>query len=468
MVEGAKFTSGSLMRHVVVMSSTTSVGLVAVFFVDLVDMFFISLLGNQALAAAVGFAGAISFFMMAFSIAMGIATGALVARALGQGDLQRAKEVRTHVFVVGLVVMTIVSAVTWFNLDALTSLVGARGETQELAVRYLSIIVPSLPLMMIGMGGGAILRAHGDANRSMIATLSAAGANAVLDPILIFAVGLGLDGAAIATVLSRVVMAFMGIYPVIKHHGGFAPLKFQEFKDDLKAIYDIAFPATLTNLATPVGSAFVTRVAAEFSEQAVAGMAIIGRLTPVAFGMILALSGAIGPILGQNYGAKIYDRVRKGFDDALLFTGLYTVVVVAVLWLCRGFIADAFGAEGEARDLVFLFCGPLSLAWFFNGVIFVGNAAFNNLGHPFYSTWINWGRHTLGTIPFVWVGSLWFGAEGVLAGQMIGGVFVAAVSWWLAYRMFDQIALEDVPDLKGPAFVSETKAIRLFHMRKGG
>ena len=456
------------MRHVIVMSSTTSVGLVAVFFVDLVDLFFISLLGSQALAAAVGFAGAISFFIMSFSIAMGIATGALVSRALGQGDEKRAQEVRTHVFAVGLVVLSVVSALAWFNLETLTGWVGARGETQDLAVRYLSIIVPSVPLMMVGMGGGAILRAHGDANRSMVATLSAAGANAILDPVFIFGLGLGLDGAAIATVLSRVVLAFMGVWPVIKHHGGFAPLKWAELKSDMKSIYDIAFPATLTNLATPVGSAFVTRVAAEFSEQAVAGMAIVGRLTPVAFGMILALSGAIGPILGQNYGAKLYDRVKKAFNEAVLFTALYTVGVVELLWLCRGFIADAFGAEGEARDLVFLFCGPLSLAWFFNGVIFIGNASYNNLGHPFYSTWINWGRHTIGTIPFVWFGAQWFGAEGVLAGQMIGGVFIAAISWWLAYRMFDQISLEGVPDLNGPAFQSESKAMRLLHMRRGG
>ena len=464
----ARFTEGSLMRHVIVMSSTTSVGLVAVFLVDLIDMFFISLLGNQALAAAIGFAGAISFFLMSFSIAMGIATGALVSRALGQGDAERAKEVRTNVFAIGIIVLTLVSALAWFNLEALTAMVGAKGETQDLAVRYLAIIVPSVPLMMIGMGGGAILRAHGDANRSMIATLSAAAANAILDPLFIFGFGLGLDGAAIATVLSRVVLAVVGLYPVIKHHGGFAPLSLSKLRADFKPIYDIAFPATLTNLATPVGSAFVTRVAAEFSEQAVAGMAIIGRLTPVAFGMILALSGAIGPILGQNYGAKLYDRVRKAFSEAVIFTAVYTVAIVSVLWLCRGFIADAFGAEGEARDLVYLFCGPLSLAWFFNGVIFIGNAAYNNLGHPFYSTWVNWGRHTIGTIPFVWFGAQWFGAEGVLAGQLVGGVFVAAISWWLAYRMFNQIAVEDVPNLRGPAFVHETKAMRLFHMRRGG
>jgi len=456
------------MRHVVTMSLTSSVGLVAVFFVDLIDMFFISLLGNQALAAAIGYAGAISFFLISFSIGTAIAAGALVSRALGQGNQERAKEARSHVLFVGLIAMSIVAFVIWLNLYTLTAWVGASGETQDLAVRYLQIIVPSLPLMVLGMAGGAVLRAHGDATRSMYATLAAAGANAVLDPLFIFGFGLGLDGAAIATVLSRVVLAFMGLYPVFKHHGGFAPIRWAALKADLKPIYDIAFPATLTNLATPVGSAFVTRMASEFGELAVAGMAIVGRLTPVAFGLIFALSGAVGPILGQNYGAKLYDRVRRGFTDAILFTGAYVVAIVIILYLLRGVIADIFGAEGDARDLVYLFCGPLSLAWFFNGIIFIGNASYNNLGHPFYSTWVNWGRHTLGTIPFVWLGAHWFDAEGVLIGQMVGGIFVAALSWWLAYRVFDLIEREDIPDLKGPAFGAEGKTLRLLHMRRGG
>ncbi len=84
-----------------------------------------------------------------------------------------------------------------------------------------------------------------------------------------------------------------------------------------------------------------------------------------------------------------------------------------------------------AATLVFLFCGPLALAFFFNGVIFVANAAFNNLGHPFYSTGSNWGRHTLGTIPFVMVGRCWFGAPGVLIGQYLGGaVFAVFALFW--------------------------------------
>ncbi|MFZ1340844.1 MAG: MATE family efflux transporter, partial [Paracoccaceae bacterium] len=183
------------------------------------------------------------------------------------------------------------------------------------------------------------------------------------------------------------------------------------------------------------GQAFVTRATAAYGEAAVAGMAIAGRLTPVAFGVIFALTGAIGPIIGQNVGAGRMDRVRRAFLDALIFTGLVIVAVSGLLFVLRAPIADLFRAEGLTRDLVYLFCGPLALLWFFNGVIFVGNAACNNLGRPFWSTLVNWGRHTIGTGPFaLWLGGYW-GAQGVLIGQAVGGVLFGLLAVWLALRV---------------------------------
>jgi Na+-driven multidrug efflux pump len=176
---------------------------------------------------------------------------------------------------------------------------------------------------------------------------------------------------------------------------------------------------------------------ASHGEEAVAGLAIVSRLIPVAFGVLFALSGAVGPIIGQNHGAGRTDRVRRAFRDALVFAALVTALVSAALFALRAPIADLFGASGTARSLVYLFCGPLALAWVFNGAIFVGNAAFNNLGRPFLSTWVNWGRHTLGTIPFVLAGSALFGAEGVLIGQATGGVLFGLLALWLAHRIID-------------------------------
>ena len=104
----------------------------------------------------------------------------------------------------------------------------------------------------------------------------------------------------------------------------------------------------------------------------------------------------------------------------------------------RNVIADAFGATGIARDIIILFCGPLALLYFFNGVLLVSNAAFNNLGYPVYSTTLNWLRHTAGTIPFVMIGANWYGATGVLAGQYVGGVVFGLLAWYIGYRVIDK------------------------------
>ncbi|MGR3433751.1 MAG: MATE family efflux transporter [Shimia sp.] len=460
MAEQAKFLKGSLFRHVSVMSFTAAIGLMAVFLVDLVDMLFISMLGKAELAAAVGYAGAILFATSSFGIGAAIAAGALVARALGAGDEALARRKASTALTFGVLFGAAFAALVWVNIPTLATLIGASGETHALAVGYLRIIIPSLPLLLIGMTGGAILRAHGDARRSMTATIAGGLVNAILDPILIFGLDLELTGAALASVAARVAIATWALIPIFRHHGGLERPDPVKLAADARPFAVIAVPAILTQLATPVGQAYVTRAMAEFGELAVAGLAIVARLTPVAFGITFALSGAVGPIIGQNFGAGRFDRVAGTFRAAIAFAALVTVVMSAVLFALRGPIADAFGATGETRMLVFLFCGPVSLMFFFNAVVFVGNATFNNLGHPFYSTWLNWGRHTLGTIPFVIVGAGMAGSAGVLVGQALGGVVFAALAWWLGLRTIARAEGEPV------AYQPQARLLQLFHHRR--
>ncbi|MEO0914459.1 MAG: MATE family efflux transporter, partial [Pseudomonadota bacterium] len=378
----------------------------------------------------------------------------------------RARVLSSHVMVAGFAIACVFAAVVWANLAPLARLVGAEGETLDLAVEYLAIIIPSMPFLMVGMVGGAILRAHGDAQRAMWATLAGGAVNAVLDPILIFGLGLELQGAALASVAARLTIMAVSLWPILQYHGGFAPVRLGPLVQDLRQIFAIAVPAMLTNVATPVGAAYVTREMAQFGEEAVAGMAIVGRLTPVTFALIFALSGAIGPIIGQNFGARKFDRVRGAFRDGLLFTGAYVLIAALILFFLRGPLAALFEAEGVTRGLIFLFCGPLALAWFFNGVIFVGNAAFNNLGHPFYSTLINWGRNTVGTIPLVILGGWAFGAPGVLIGQAAGGVIFAGVSWVLATRLIAQQETGEAPVREREVFSRRARVMQLLHLRR--
>ena len=429
------FLTGSLTRHVVVMSLTSSIGLMAVFAVDFVDMVFIAMLGNDALAAAVGYAATILFFTNSVNIGLAIAAGSLSARAIGAGQGELAARHATNVALIGVLTGVALPVAILSSLPAILSFLGAAGVVADLATRYLWIILPSMPVMAVAMVAMAVLRAHGDARRSMAATLYGGGLNAVLDPIFIFALGLGLDGAALATVCARFAMLGAAMWPVLRRYKGFARPGWDGFRTGLASVAALAVPAVLTNIATPVGTAIVTREVARFGTEAVAGMAVIGRLTPLAFAVVFALSGAVGPIIGQNFGAGRRDRVRGAFDAAILFTLAYVLVASALLFLLRAPIAALFNATGDARTLIFLFCGPLALASFFNGVIFVTNASFNNLGRPSWSTAINWGRHTLGTWPFVLLGASLWGAAGALIGQALGGVVFAALAWVLAVRL---------------------------------
>jgi len=463
--EQAVFLQGSLFRHVSVMSLTSSVGLMAVFLVDFVDMIFISMLGKAELAAAVGYAGAILFFTTSFGIGMAIAAGALVARALGANEVEEARERASNALIYGVVFGAVFAALVWVNLGFLVGLLGASGETAALAVHYLAIIVPSLPLLLMGMVGGAILRAHGDARRAMMATIYGGLVNAVLDPILIFGFGWDLTGAALASVAARVTIGVVSLLPILRHYGGFSMPTRENLGRDFRPIVAIALPAILTQLATPVGQAYVTRAMAEFGEAAVAGMAIVGRLTPLAFGVIFALSGAVGPIIGQNHGAGQIDRVRGGFNAALAFAGMFVSAVAVVLFGLRGPINALFGSEGVTRELVNLFCGPLALLYFFAAALFVCNAMFNNLGKPFLSTGVNWGRHTIGTIPFVMLGAAWWGAPGVLIGQAFGGVVFGLGAIVLARRV---MARAEVVAAGGGAepFQRQRRLLQLFHNRR--
>ncbi|MEM6586917.1 MAG: MATE family efflux transporter [Pseudomonadota bacterium] len=434
----ARFTEGNLMRHVSFMSLTGSIGLMAIFAVDLLDIVFISMLGQAELAAAAGYASALMFFASAVNMGLSIAAGSLVAQALGADKETDAREFATVTSVFAVVTGILIPILMLPNLSFLLGLVGATGEMAEMAKGYLWIILPSTVLSGLAMTSVAVIRAYGDGRRAMYPALVGAGVNAVLDPILIFAIGLGLEGAAWATVLARLATLIWALHPAHKEFNAFIRIRAGCVRRDFRMVTSIACPAVLATIATPVGAAIVTREMAKYGTDAVAGMAVINRIIPVVFSVVMALSGAIGPIIGQNFGAGRMDRVRETFFDGLKFAGLYVILASAILVALRGPIVDLFDAQGEARDLLMLFCGPLALAMFFNAAIFVSNASYNNLGHPIYSTWVNWGRQTLGTWPLAILGGVYFGAEGVLIGQALGGVIFAAVSVWLSLWMITQ------------------------------
>ena len=435
----AVFTEGSILRHVLVMTATGSVGLIAVFVVDFLSLLYISRLGDPQLTAGIGYASQISFLVVSINIGLSIAVTALVSRRIGAGERPAAQRMAASGLVHILILSSLVALPFLVWREPLLARIGATGRALETASLFTLITLPANPLMAAGMALSGILRAVGDARRAMYVTLIGAAVTAVLDPLLIFGLGLGVKGAAISTIVSRVVWVIVGLWGSVWVHGLVGWPRRAAIWRDLKPMMTIAAPVILTNLASPVASIYTMRIFSKFGAETVAAFAIIDRVTPVAFGVLFAMSGSVGPIVGQNVGAKRFDRLRTTLTDCYGVAFVYVVSVWGLLALGAPLVNRAFGAEGATAELVTFFCYWGAAAWFFLGCIFAANAAFNNLGFPILSTLFNWGRATLGTIPFVTLGAnLWGppgGLVGIIAGAALFGVGAMATSYWATGRL---------------------------------
>ncbi len=447
------FTQGSLMRHVAVMTATGAIGLMAVFAVDLLSLFWVSRLGDQAFKAAVGYVGLVTFFAMSVTIGLTIATSATVSRAVGAGDRLKGRRLAASALTITAVISVAVTALIFAYRDwGLATLLHARGEALLVASNFLAITIPANVLMALGFGMSGVLRAGGDARRAMYVTLSGAIVTAILDPTLIFGLGLGVYGAAWATVAARLCFFLVGWHGSVRVHNMVARPNLAAARADFGPIMAIGFPAIVANLATPVGSAYAVRVFSDLGEAAIAASAVIDRVTPVAFGVIFALTGSIGPIIGQNYGAKLMGRVSRALTDSFILSVGYVLFAWGALALAAPLLVRAFDATGDSAAYVTFYCRYGVVAWLFLACIFVANTAFNNLGFPVLTMAFNWGRATLGTIPFVTFGAHYHGVRGGLIGIALGsavfGLIAVATAYVTTARLARAVAAKAKAQLK--------------------
>ena len=434
------------MGHVVRMTMTGAMGITFVFLVDALNLFWVSLLGDARMVAAIGFAFAIQFFSVSSGIGLMIGATALVSRSIGRGDRDAARRFAGNAAAMAFVVQAGMAAlVITFRFDIL-DFAGALGETRALAARYLLLTMPSLAWMAVAMVCSGVLRAEGDGKRAMYVTLIPGTLSMFLDPALIYWLGMGLDGAALGLNISRLVLRGGALYFACVHYNLVARPSLSGLTSSFRPYMAIAFPAILTQLATPFGNYILTTVLSRFGDDAVAGWAVVGRLSVVAFGGIFSLSGAIGGIFGQNFGAGQYDRLISTYRDAMLFCFCYTLAVWGILMLASNGVASAFGLTPDGAVVLRAFTHIGAGGFILVGAFFVSNAAFNALGKPTRATLLTWIRDGALTLPVaIWMAGIW-GAVGVIYAQAVLGVVVGAVSALWGWHFVQRIG-QAPPDI---------------------
>ena len=347
----AVFVTGSTMRHVINMTVTGSIGLMAIFLVDFLSLLYVSWLGNPAATAGVGFATLVLFLATSVNIGFLIAVSALAAKELGGGRRQRAREMAGSTIFLMVVCSGIVTVCLLFAMPFLLGWLGASGEAYDTAYRFLWISLPSNVLMALGMGYSGALRAVGDAKKAMYVTLSGGLVTAGLDPLLIFSFGLGTDGAAIATVISRLCFVIVGYWGAVHVHDMVAKPQASHLGSDMKLATVIALPAVLTAWLGPlvdhprvlvgvmmillviIGTALDLTPTILIFAPVMLPIAVKAGVDPVYFGLMFVLNGAIGlitPPVGTvlnvvaGVGRMRLDEVIKGVNP---FLAVYLVIL---------------------------------------------------------------------------------------------------------------------------------------------
>ncbi len=422
------------MRHVVTMALSGALGLSFTFLVDFLALWWISQLRVETMIAAVGIAGTIQFAVMSVAIGMMIGAVALVSRSIGMGERERARRIATVGIVLTTGLMTLISALIWVFRRQVLIASGAQGEVLAYGTQFLAITLPSMPLIAAGVTASAILRAVGDAWRSMSVTMTAGLVAVVLDPLLIVWMDWGVFGAGVSMVFARATMAVVGFWFVVGKHDLLARPSAEDISTFIRPYLGIALPAIVTQVSTPFGNWILTREIAQFGDAAVAGWGVVMRLTILAFGGIFALSGAIGGIIGQNFGAGRPDRVEEAFWAALKFCAAYTMVTWALMALATEPIARSFGLSPDGVSVLRTFTHFMAGSFVFTGALFVANATFNNLARPLMSTVGNWFRDGLLMWPFAVAGAVYMGATGVLWANALANAIAGLFAAWFAWR----------------------------------
>lgn len=427
------------MRHVLVMTASGSIGLSFMFLVDFLALFWVGQLEDTILLAGMGYAAMITFLMISVALGMMISGVALVSRSLGANQHEDARDYATAALLFTLLAQSVLSVLGVVFRDELLALAGAEGHAAEVASHVLSITLMSLPVIALGVNCAGLLRAVGDAWRSMLVTLIAGLVVLVLDPILILWAGWGVTGAAVSLVVSRIIMAGLGLYWLMRHHGLLKRPTLAAMRLAMRPYFAIALPGIATQVSPPAGQWMLTLAMAPFGPEAVAAMAVAMRLMMLVFGGIYGLSGAIGGIIGQNFGAKRFDRVRRAYLDSLIFCTIYTLIAWILLIVLTDPLIRAFNLTGAGVEVMQSFTYWVSLSFLLNGVLFVAGAAFNNLGKPLWATLSAWLRDGVLVYPMALVLGIYWGGAGAMVGYGLAAVLAGGAAGIVAWRLIGRL-----------------------------
>ena len=439
----AKLTQGSVTSHLVGQTAPAIVGVAAIMSIGLVDAYFIGQLGSDALAA-IAFIFPISVALSSIGVGVMVGINSVVARALGEGDAMRAARRANFGIIFALMTGVVIGLSLYAALDPLFKLMNAPDHLLALIRAYMEPFALGFPLILVIMGFNGVLRGQGEARKTSMVSISYAAANWVLDPILITGAlgfeGYGIAGAAYATIIGYAIGAVVAALLARRADLPLDPslMKDSHVLDSAGAIMRVAGPAAFSNSINPIGLAILTALIALQGDAAVAGFGAAGRLQSFATVPLLALSGSIGAIVGQNWGAKAYDRARQAALYAFGFCIIWGLGIAAAMVAGGQWFAVMFTDDPAvvAQFSLYLHIAAWGYAGF--GVLIIANGILNAVDKAPYALWQSALRVFGVMLPAAWILVDSWGSAAIysaeLAANLFGGLSGAVLIYWVLKR----------------------------------
>lgn len=444
----AKLTEGAVAPTLLRLAAPMFVAMGAMMGFNLVDTFFIGRLGTEQLAA-MGFTIAVVMAVSSVNMGIGVGTTAVVARAIGAGDHERARRLTVDAMMLGLVLSLAIVTAGLLTIEPLFIALGARGEVLEYVRQYMVIWYLGTPLIVMPQIGNSGVRATGDTKTPAKIMVGALLVNAVLDPLYIFGLGpfpaLGIRGAAAATVTTYGIA--LVVSAIVLYRRGLFRFERRPFTSVLtswRTITTIAAPAALTQLVAPISVGVVTSIVAGYGVAAVAGFGVASRLEMLVVMFVMALGAAIVPFVGQNWGAGNKARVRTAVRVGVIYAMAWGVVAWLIALAFGGPIARIFNDDPAVVGVVTTYMAIVFPSLTLMGALLVVSQSLNALHRPVHSLMLSLLRMFALYVPLAYAGSALIGLTGIWWAAFIAnaGAGLIAMGWFS--RVFARMPVAEV------------------------
>jgi putative MATE family efflux protein len=421
-----KLVSQPISKLIKQISIPASIGFFFSTMYNVVDTYYGGLISTQAVAAL-----ALSFpvFFVIIAMGSGISTGtsALMSNSLGEGNEDKAKKYLSQAISFTVILSVILSILGWFSGPFLFKLLGATGEYLDMALSYINVIFGGVIFFTLSFVINSSLSARGDTKTFRNFLIFGFLLNLLLDPWFMFG-GLGLPAMGLAGVAwATIFIQFLGVlylsYTAIKK-GILCRNCWNMFWPQKKYFAEISkqgFPASLNMMTVAIGIFIITYFISSFGESAVAAYGIATRIDQIVLMPAIGLNIACLTLIGQNNGAKKYDRVREIYQTVLKYGFWIILIGMLVVLLLAAPLMSFFSDDQEVISIGATFLRISAITYWAYMISFISVSALQGLKRPLYAIWIGLYRQVVGPITFFWLLAtfLGFGLLGIWWGIFI-------------------------------------------------